>query len=172
MRSLLAGPIQMLSVAVLTFLAVLPWGLPAELRFLPPLFPFMAIHYWALAPVLRLPDWAVFGSGLALDVLTYGPLGYWPLVFLVGYALTQPARKLAGAGAVARFLLFAAILTTVMAFAFLLCSLYFGQLAEFRPMLVATALAVGLYPVVTLFLAGLDWSEPAPSAGEYDHVRR
>ena len=76
-----------ISIAVLTLLAALPWGLPTEDRFFLPLLPVVAIHYWALRRPEVLPEWFVFLAGLLLDVFTHGPLGYWPLVYLVAYAL-------------------------------------------------------------------------------------
>ena len=71
-----------LSVAVLVMVAVLPWGLPPDGRFVLPLLPFIAIHYWTSRHPEKLAEWVPFAAGLTVDVLSNGPLGYWSLIYL------------------------------------------------------------------------------------------
>mgnify|MGYP001358435982 CR=1 FL=1 len=80
MRSLAA----MVSVVLVTFLAALPWGLPAEFRLVLPLLPFLAIHYWTLRRIALVPDVLAFVTGLAFDFLSDGPLGFWAMMVFLG----------------------------------------------------------------------------------------
>ena len=57
------------SVVALTVLSALPWGVAAESRFVLPLLPVVAIHYWVLREHAQMvPEWFVFACGLLLDV--------------------------------------------------------------------------------------------------------
>ena len=122
-----------LSIAVLTLIAVLPWGLPSENRFFLPLMPIIAIHYWGLRRPESVPEWSVFLAGLTLDVLTQGPLGYWALIYLLGYLLGALCEPYGRHSQRLRVALFAAALMCVTAAAWLLSSAYFWELAEWRP---------------------------------------
>ena len=122
-----------LSIAVLTLIAVLPWGLPSESRFFLPLMPIIAIHYWGLRRPESVPEWPVFMAGLTLDVLTQGPLGYWALIYLLGYFLGALCEPYGRHSQRMRVALFAAALVGVTVAAWLLSSAYFMELADWRP---------------------------------------
>lgn len=73
-------------LALATFAACVPWRLPSDVALAPMMLPAaIAVHFAARRPYL-LADWALALAGLAVDVSTQSPLGYWPLVYLTAYA--------------------------------------------------------------------------------------
>lgn len=121
------------SIAVLTVLAALPWGLPTDDRFFLPLLPVVAIHYWAMRRPERLPEWFVFLAGFLLDVVSHGPLGYWPLVYLTAYALGVVSEQAGQASFAARIILFLIALAAVTCVSWALASVYFLEFADWVP---------------------------------------
>jgi rod shape-determining protein MreD len=121
------------SIAVLALAAALPWGLPAADRFVLPLLPVVAIYYWTLDRDAWLPEWAIFLAGLALDVLTQGPLGYWPLVYLFAYVVAIFASRSTIESVLGRIMLLAAAIVAVAVFAWLAASLFFLGLLDSEP---------------------------------------
>lgn len=130
------------SILLLTVLAALPWGLPSEDRFFLPLLPLVAIHYWTLRHPQLIPEWLVFVIGLCLDVLTHGPLGYWSLIYLVGYFCAVVSEPYAHTGPLVRlaFWLTAMMATTLAAWG--VSSIYFLEVADWRPFARGMAFAV------------------------------
>jgi len=64
-----------------------------------PLFPLMAIFFWAMARSKMMPPIAVFAIGLIQDLLTGGPLGLWSFSYLFAYAImTTQSDAFAGRG--------------------------------------------------------------------------
>ena len=142
------------SIAVLTLLAVLPWGLPAEDRFFLPLLPVIAIHYWALRHDAVIPEWFVFLAGLVLDTLTNGPLGYWSLIYLIAYSVAVISAPLASRGQGVRMALFAVALLIVAGAAWVISSIYFLEAVDWRPYLTGAAFAgVGALLIVPILHA-------------------
>ncbi len=139
------------SLAILTLVAALPWGLPPEDRFFLPLLPIVAIHYWSLRHGSLIPEWAVFLAGLTLDVLTHGPLGYWSLIYLVAHSLAILSAPIASRGVAARIGLFALALVAVTVMAWAVSSVYFLEPADWRPY----AFGAGLAGIAALLLVPL-----------------
>ncbi|VAV96504.1 hypothetical protein MNBD_ALPHA06-1775, partial [hydrothermal vent metagenome] len=52
-----------------------------------PLFPLMAIFFWAMSRPQLMPPIVVFAIGLIQDLLTGGPLGLWAFAYLVSYTV-------------------------------------------------------------------------------------
>jgi rod shape-determining protein MreD len=153
---ILTQAIPSLSVALLSLLAMLPWGLPSNSRFVLPLLPYIAIHYWTARDPERLPAWVVFACGLAVDVLTNGPLGYWSLIYLAGYVFATGAGEVRSTGPGARWLLFLSSLAMLVVCAWALSSLYFFDLVEWTPFAWAAVAAGIAYPVIAYILRALD----------------
>jgi rod shape-determining protein MreD len=153
-------------IAFLTLVSALPWGLPPEIRFVLPLLPLVAIHYWIVRGTGRVAEWFVFASGLTLDVLTNGPLGYWSIMYLTGYlfsTLLAPRARLLRFGGWASLVLVTACLSVAV---WAVSSLYSFEIADWRPLVIASFAAACIYPV----LAGLlSLFEPATSRAS-DHA--
>ena len=129
------------SIAGLTLLAALPWGLPSEYRFFLPLLPVVAIHFWSLRHPGLVPDWFVFFVGLSLDILTQGPLGYWSLIYLAAHVLAVIAAPFAAGNSMIRLALFGTSLIAVAAIAWLVSSIYFLEFADVMPYGVGAVMA-------------------------------
>lgn len=155
-----------LTIAVVTFLASLPWGLPADSRLALPLLPYLVIHYWTLRRGAAVPDWLVFAAGLSFDLLSDGPLGYWSLVYLLGYALTIGLLPWAEAGgALRRWLALGETIAALAPFEVALSSIYFDARADWGPPLVAALWLTALYPVVAAPLRLLAGARAADGDG-------
>jgi rod shape-determining protein MreD len=142
------------TVAALTVVAILPWGLPTGDRFVLPLLPIVAIYYWTLDRDAWLPEWAIFLAGLLLDVLTQGPLGYWALVYLVAYIMAVICSRLRVETALRQLTLFAGAMVAVTLFAWLAASAYFIELLDIGPYARGAGAAVLVAALVAL-AAGL-----------------
>ncbi|MFT3730473.1 MAG: rod shape-determining protein MreD [Hyphomicrobium sp.] len=131
-----------LSVAALTIVAVLPWGLPTDDRFVLPLLPIVAIIYWTLDRDAWLPEWAIFLAGLMLDALTQGPLGYWALVYLIAYVVAVYCSNIRVETTAGQLGLFAGAIVAVTVFAWLAASIYFLELLAWEPYALGAAFAL------------------------------
>lgn len=145
-----------LTVIVATLAAALPWGLPAQARFLMPLLPYATIHFWAVRRPAQMPEWLVFLAGLAIDVLTNGPLGFWSLIYLIGlmccHALWPPMKV----GAFGRWLQFGATLIILATAEWLLASAFFMSAISWQPFFGGALFAVLVYPFIGLALRPID----------------
>jgi rod shape-determining protein MreD len=140
------------SVAALTIVAILPWGLPTEDRFVLPLLPVVAIYYWTLDRDAWLPEWSVFLAGLLLDVLTQGPLGYWALVYLIAYTVAAYCSGLRTETTAERLAVFAAAIVAVTVFAWLAASAYFIAFLDGEPYARGAGVAVVAASLMMLFV--------------------
>jgi rod shape-determining protein MreD len=167
MHALAVKVIPTLTIALATLFAVLPWGLPVEhhamLRHVMPLLPFAAIHYWILRRPDATPTVVAFVSGLIIDVVTRGPLGLWPLVFVAGIAITSRAAPVIDRHRSIRFAAFAATILILMIVQWLIASAYYVRWLELRPMLEAAMIAAVAYPIVAAMLSALGGMPRRPS---------
>jgi rod shape-determining protein MreD len=151
----LSNIVAPVSVAVLTILSALPWGVPAESRFVLPLLPVVAIHYWVLRDHARsVPEWFVFLCGLLLDVLTNGPLGFWSLIYLLAYAAAQFSVPLSREGPLVRWMLLIVALTALSFTAWISSSIYAVELVDWQPFAWGALAAGAIHPVFALLLLG------------------
>ena len=158
------------TILSVTLLAALPWGFGSQYRFFLPHLIYLAIHYWTLRAPDRVPEWAVFTAGLTFDVLTSGPLGYWSLVFLIGYVIAVLQSAWPDGGKVVRWGLLASALAMLALVEWGLASLYYLELADWRPYAVA-ALGVALaYPFIAFVLQV--FNSPRPAGQTYFSGRR
>lgn len=139
-------------VMIATMLAVLPWGLPSTARFTMPLLPYAVVHYWLVRRPALLPEWLAFASGLAIDVLTNGPLGFWSLTFVAGVILSHHCEPLLRVGPPGRWLHFAATLAMLAGVQWGLASLFFLRLLDWQPFAVGACVAAAAYPVLKLLM--------------------
>jgi rod shape-determining protein MreD len=155
MPPFLRNMIPLASVAVLTLVSALPFGWPADIRSYMPLLPYTVIHYWAVRRPRQMPEWGVFLAGLIADVLTYGPLGFWSLVFLIGVVAVDATRDMPDWGALGRWGQFSATLLLLGFCQWLVKSIYDVELANWRPMLLAVVIASLCYPLIGFALRPL-----------------
>ncbi|MEM1307528.1 MAG: hypothetical protein AAGG99_08380 [Pseudomonadota bacterium] len=147
-REALVSPVIVTSILVIV--AVLPLGLPSEARFVLPMLPYVAIHYWTLNERGLMPSIFVFMAGLAIDILTHGPLGYWSTVFLIGFGC---ARWLSGPISdtrIGRFVGYVLTCALLAALQWAIASLYFVRAADPQPFVLAASIATLYYPLLAL----------------------
>jgi rod shape-determining protein MreD len=142
-----------IGLAVMTVIAILPVGLPNSLRFVPPMLPLAVVYYWALNGRGWMPAPLVAAVGLFIDLVTYGPLGFWSLTFLLGQLLAHwlsgwPART-----RLLRLLGFALAIAVISTVQWLTASIYFVHLADWRPFAYAAVSVMFTYPLVSLLFA-------------------
>ena len=63
--------------------------------------PVLVIVYWQTSQAGALSAWVMFAAGLFLDCVSHGPVGYWALIFLAGWALAGEQAHAAGNSAFA-----------------------------------------------------------------------
>ena len=103
-----------------------------------------------------MPEWLVFLSGFATDVLTYGPLGYWALVYLLGYIAVVLLRQDGERGEFAHWLEFAATLAGLALAQWLIASLYLLGWSDWRPVALAAVACILGYPLLVALLRPID----------------
>lgn len=141
-----------LSLAAVTLLAALPWGVPADVKPVVPMLPYLVCHFWAERRERAMPDWLVFLAGLVTDVLGQGPLGFWALVFLIGYTLVRLAAQSGRPGRAMSIAVFAMTAGVLVALQWLLASLYYLRSADLLPLLNAASIALAIYAMLALVL--------------------
>jgi rod shape-determining protein MreD len=117
----------------------------------------VVVYIWQAGHPGLMPPVLVASVGLAIDALTYGPLGYWPLIFLAGMAVARAAnRVLEGAGRAGVWLAFVAASLGLAVVAWLTASAYFFQMVDWRPMALTVAIQALAYPMLAALLAPLE----------------
>lgn len=169
MTTLAGRLIPAMSVCILAVLAVLPWGLPADARFVLPFLPVIALHTWSSQHADRLSAWVPFAAGIVVDVLTNGPLGYWPLIYLSAMMLGVDAQQMPGTGRAARWALFVAALAVLVIAAWGVASLYDLEFSDWRPFAWALWIGALSYPPLAFVLRALD---PEPLRASNDRLVR
>lgn len=156
-----------------TLLAVLPWGLPFDTypfaRHLMPMLPYMVVHYWTARQPSAMPATLVFATGLLIDVMTRGPLGFWSLLYLFGCAIARLTRTLAGGGMLVRWIGYAVVSAVLAMATWALASGYYLRTIDPLPMLIAAGVTALAYPVVALLLASV---QPNPKANANPSLAR
>lgn len=146
-------------------LALLPWGLPFETypfaRHLVPMLPYMVVHYWTVRRPSAMPATLVFATGLLIDVMTRGPLGFWSLLYLFGCAIARLMRTVTGDGLLVRWISYAAVSAVLALATWALASGYYLRTIDPVPLLVAAAATAAIYPLVALLLAAI---QPNPKS--------
>ena len=126
--------------------------------------PFAGVFFWARAQPQLMPTSFVFVTGVAVDVLSYGPLGYWSLIYLSGLALTGPADRFGARGGLSEWIGFTAIGAGLALLAWLVASIYFVHFIAWRPMAWAAVLLALIYPALQALLLPLDRWVAGPRA--------
>lgn len=158
-----------ITVAALTFAAVLPWGASKTLQFLLPFLPLIAIHYWVQQSAGLMPVWFVFLCGLVIDALTSGPLGFWSFIFLLGFAFALWAsnHRLAQWW-LGRWLGVALSMILANFAVWAMSSLYFVRMFDWYPLVLSAVGATMIYPLLALLFWPLarvsHWTEANPGS--------
>lgn len=169
MTSIAGRVMPAVTVSILAVLAVLPWGLPPNARFVLPFLPVIAIHTWSARHPDRLSAWVPFTAGIVVDVLTNGPIGYWALLYLCSMMLGVDAQRMSGTSPAARWAVFLAALAGLVFAAWGVASIYHLGFADWRPFAWALWIGALCYPPLAFVLRALD---PEPFRGSNDRLVR
>ena len=74
---------------IMLFLSFLPFGIDDSMLTLGPQFVLCVVYYWTVRAPEMLPPASVFVLGLAIDLFSAGPLGFWGLIYLSAYAIVS-----------------------------------------------------------------------------------
>lgn len=153
---LAANVIPAVTVVLLAIAGVLPWGHGHELRFCLPALAFIPMHFWQHERATLMPPAFVAAIGLGIDVLTSGPIGFWPLVFLAGLAATWlSGAVLDGGEGVARWAGFVFASAGMSLAGWTIASGYAMRPVAWLPMLVSVMVQSLAYPMVAALLRPL-----------------
>ena len=154
-----------LVTALLAMVSVLPWGLPASVRFVLPMLPLVAIFHWSLFPRRPLPSLLLFACGLLIDFATRGPLGFWALTYIACAILASVIPITAVENRLMRFAAFAGTVLLIAVAQWAIACLFFMTLLPSAPFAVA---AIVLLPVYAIIAA---MGERAGALGANDEPR-
>lgn len=158
-----SGLVPSVIVLAAALLTALPWGLDSDLRFVLPQCVCALVYTIALHRPRSLPAVVVFAAGLAIDVMSGAPLGYWALVLLAACAIGLSQRSAAG-GALAltgQSLVALALLTALQ---WAVAALYYLHWPHGQPYLMSALAAAPVYVLLTCSLR--------PQTGSAGAVRR
>ena len=145
------------TVLAAAVLVLLPWGVGDQANFVLPLVPLLALHYWGLRRPELIPAVLAFGTGLAVDVIMHGPVGFWALLFLAALAMARAEQEFASrSGWFGRLALTGLALATIAVLEWIIGSIYYFQQLEWRVLMVAALAALAVYPVLALLLMPID----------------
>lgn len=149
-------PVIVSLLAVLS--ASLPWGAPVSVALALPLIALGVIFFWGIHRPGQLPSPVVFLFGLLTDLATDGPLGFWALNFLVGYAISVygPLWNGGRREGAAALLLFATAVLAVSGLSWALTSLFFLKAMPVQPLVIGGVVALAAYPAIGFVLAPFD----------------
>jgi len=131
-------------------IAAVPWGLPGQTTFVLPFITLLLVFLFAARRVDPAPSWLIFLAGLATDILTAGPLGYWALIYILTYTL---ARVLPGKswtqtiGGLWLVFLAAAVIAGTSGWA--IASLYYFRVIPWEPIALGIGAASVLFPLAS-----------------------
>ena len=148
-----------------TLAGVLPWGaLPwaalagGEQQAISAgvMMPLAVMHACSRDRSLQLPAGIVFLAGLLADALTAGPLGYWPLIYLLSSSLSRwRAAHLPSASLPVEWGLFAVGSLVIAGAAWAISSIYQLSVIAMWGLAQPVLLTVIVFPVVALALTHL-----------------
>ena len=137
-----------LAIVAAVVVAAVPWGLPGETTFILPFVTLLLIFLFSVHPTQAIPVWVVFSAGLATDVLTAGPLGFWAFIYTLCYTFARyigrvaPARSMVGLWAK-----YAGTAMLAAASGWVIASLYYVRLIDWWPIALGMAVSILLCPL-------------------------
>ena len=154
---------SVLSVGALVFLtaiALMPWQ-SGSTALLAALLPVAGLHYWALRRPQLIPVIAVLFCGLAADIVSGGPLGFWVSLYAVAWLIGLMQRPWAGRGwKIGRWALFAVAVLSVAILAYVLSTILQRPLGSAVDVALAALWLILIYPGLALVLRVLDVDRP------------
>ena len=144
-QNLIASATILLAALIVTG----PWPVDGGERFLIPGLVVGVAYYWAVhRPDLHLA-WAVFLAGLTVDVASGALLGYWALVYLMGYACgLAVGRAFADRGPLSLWIGYVPVVLVSATVAWAAASVALLTPLSWQPLAQSAALLVLCYPLI------------------------
>lgn len=144
---------KLLTFSGLVLLAVLPLNLPAQAAAVLHLLPVLAIYHWAAGSRDGVPAIAVFAGGILVDIVSAGPLGFWPATYLAAqvFSASLPPRYVSTV--LRKCLGLAATVTSAVSLQWVVASVYLVTLADWRPTAIAGVIILSIYGLFSLIRA-------------------
>jgi len=112
----------------------------------PPDIALVSVFFWAIYGPSFLPPWSVFVLGLAQDVATGAPIGFWAVIYLAAYGFAMSQRVFfigrSGWGVVFGFAVVAFLTAAV---AWILGSVTYGRWLPSGPLFLQALMSLVLY---------------------------
>ena len=154
--------LPLMSSLVLGLAGLTPLGLPHMELVSPPLA-LMAIFYWSIFRADLVSMAGAFLIGLAIDLLSGGPLGLNALMLLLAHELGVSQRRVfLGSSFLVNWVAFALVVSAVILVGWAAISLLNWTLLPAMPRLAQWALSLALYPPVYWLLSRIErrWLRP------------
>ena len=137
----------------LLLLTAIPTHLPG-LSGIVPMLPLMGVYYWAIYRPDLLPAWVAFVIGLLYDIICGTPLGVNALVLLVVQGVAAGQRRFfLGKSFLVAWWAFGLLAAGAAGATCLLVTALYGRALDASPLLFEYLLTMGLFPLLTWFLA-------------------
>lgn len=144
-----------LSVLLAVLATAVPWGLPGEATFIPPMVVMLMVFCWRALPGTVFPPYLALLLGLLADILSGGPLGFWALMALIAAIAGGRTASLADSQDRNRlWVVWAGVAVSIGVLSWLLGSLYFLLWIHVWPIAFGALASILLFPAV---LHGLLW---------------
>ena len=143
------------SVLLAVLATAVPWGLPADATFLPPMIVLTMVFCYRALPGTILPLTLALLLGLLIDILSGGPLGFWALMALIaGIAGARAPSPHDSQDRNRLWLVWAGVAASVGVLSWVLGSLYILRVIDAWPIAFGVAVSILLFPLV---LRGALW---------------
>jgi rod shape-determining protein MreD len=152
-----------MTLAIAALAAILPFGAGDTVRMCLSFVPVIVAQYWSVRRPRMVPLPLIFAIGLAIDILTHGPVGFWALMMLAAAGLARLEDAWTGTSTTAgRAAVFCIAMLVVAGLAWAVASIYTGAMIDGHPMLVAALVAIAAYPLFAIMLMPIDrlWATP------------
>lgn len=121
-----------------------------------PLIPLVVVYFWSLYSPRHLPAISVFLIGLLQDLLSGGPLGLWPAVYLaVQYVAMSQQAYFLGREVHVVWMGFAVAAASVSFILWLFMSLLSATLLPILPLMLQMATTIAVYPLFAIVFRDL-----------------
>ncbi|NWH08305.1 MAG: hypothetical protein HXY22_06610 [Alphaproteobacteria bacterium] len=132
--------------------SMIPFSVSGGL-FVTPAFALMPIYFWGMYRPDLMPPLAVFGIGLFQDLVTAGPLGLWPAVYLFCYMFLISQRLILLSVMAGRtWAGFTIVMGLAAFFAWTIGSAAYGMVLSPLSLLIQALLSIAIYPLIARVL--------------------
>jgi len=121
-----------------------------------PLIPLVVVYFWSLYSPGHLPSASIFVIGVIQDLLSGGPLGLWPAVYLaVQYVALSQQSYFLGREVHVVWMGFAVAAASVSVILWLFMSLLSGALLPIGGLVLQMLTTIAVYPIFAIVFGNL-----------------